>query len=170
MNESNKPLITAGIVLGIGMGGFVDGIVFHQILQTHAMLSAQLPKTTIPNIEINMFWDGLFHALTWLMTAAGLALLWRAVKRPQVALLGKHLLGAMSIGWGLFNLVEGLLDHYILHLHHVVEARGLSMFDHAFLAFGVVLCLTGWLLIRSAKPPVVARPSAAAPGVPQPGA
>ena len=66
MKESNfKPLIRAGIFLGIGMGGFFDGIVLHQLLQVHSMLTAKVPKDTIANVEINMFWDGMFHALTW---------------------------------------------------------------------------------------------------------
>lgn len=38
------PLALAGTVLGIGLGGFVDGIAFHQIFQFHSMLSAELPK------------------------------------------------------------------------------------------------------------------------------
>jgi len=33
------PLIAAGIFLGLGLGGFVDGILLHQILQWHHMLS-----------------------------------------------------------------------------------------------------------------------------------
>ena len=37
--HATRPLVTAGTVLGIGMGGFVDGILFHQILQLHNMLS-----------------------------------------------------------------------------------------------------------------------------------
>ena len=50
-NTNDKPLITSGIFLGIGLGGFVDGIVFHQLLQTHNMLSAKRPKDSIANIE-----------------------------------------------------------------------------------------------------------------------
>ena len=50
--------------MGIGLGGFFDGILFHQLLQIHNMLSAKYPNTSIANLEINMFWDGLFHALT----------------------------------------------------------------------------------------------------------
>jgi uncharacterized membrane protein len=72
---NQKPLVTAGTFMGIGLGGFIDGITLHQILQTHNMLSAIRPKDNIPNMEINMFWDGLFHLLTWIMTAVGLWLL-----------------------------------------------------------------------------------------------
>jgi len=35
-----RPLIIAGLLLGIDLGGFADGILFHQILQIHNMLSA----------------------------------------------------------------------------------------------------------------------------------
>ena len=144
-----RPLIAAGLLLGIGMGGFVDGIVFHQILQTHNMLSAKRPPTSVVNLEVNMVWDGLFHAFTWLMTALGLVLLFRAGRRADVPWSGRLLLGAMIAGWGLFNLVEGVIDHHVLHLHHVVERLGLSVWDWLFLASGVVFMLIGWLMIRS---------------------
>ena len=148
MSGNDKPLITAGTFLGIGMGGFFDGILLHQLLQTHNMLSARLPKTTIPNMEVNMFWDGMFHALTWTMTAIGLALFWRAARRPEVPWSGKTFVGALFLGWGLFNLVEGVIDHHILHLHHVVERFGVSGFDYAFLASGVAFIIGGAVAIR----------------------
>src|SRR3954469_21514203 len=78
MAPTRKPLIAAGILIGAGMGGFVDGIVFHQILQTHNMLSARIGRDSVVTLEVNMFWDGLFHAFTWITTAVGIALLWRA--------------------------------------------------------------------------------------------
>src|SRR5215204_6077983 len=97
--ETNRrPLISAGTLLGIGMGGFVDGIVFHQILQVHNMLSAKRPPTSVVNLEVNMVWDGLFHAFTWVTTAVGLFLLFRAGRRPDVPWSGRTLLGAMFAG------------------------------------------------------------------------
>lgn len=149
MNQ--KPLVKAGIFLGIGLGGFFDGILFHQILQTHAMLSAKFPKTTIENIEINMFWDGLFHTVTYLLTLLGLVMLWRVGRRSDVPWSGKTLVGAAFLGWGLFNFVEGILDHHVLHLHHVIEAKGQSVFDYLFLASGVIFMIGGWLAIGSAR-------------------
>ena len=156
-----KPLTRAGIFLGVGLGGFLDGIVLHQLLQTHNMLSARLPKTTIPNIEINMFWDGIFHFFTWFMTAIGVALLFGAHRMPNVFWSGRAFVGALFLGWGLFNLIEGVIDHHILHLHHVIEARGVSIFDYMFLLSGVVFMVRGWLAIRSGRaenPPAAARP------------
>jgi uncharacterized membrane protein len=146
---NRRPLIAAGILLGIGMGGFVDGIVFHQLFQIHNMLSAKLPPDNLVNAKINMVWDGLFHALTWLMTALGLALLWHAGKERDVPWSGRTLLGAMIAGWGLFNFVEGIIDHHVLGIHHVMEALGVSAYDYAFLASGIVFMAIGWGLIHA---------------------
>lgn len=152
-----RPLIAAATLLGIGMGGFVDGIVFHQLLQFHNMLSASgyYPKTGVDpqrlvvNMEINMFWDGLFHVLTWIMTAAGLAMLWRAGQRPDVPWSTRTMVGGLSLGWGLFNLIEGVIDHHILHIHHVTETENHLIWDIAFLASGMLLIGIGLALIRA---------------------
>jgi uncharacterized membrane protein len=155
--RNRRPLIAAGTMLGIGLGGFVDGIVFHQVLQLHNMLSARYPKvgvgaaTALVNLEINMFWDGLFHAFTWAVTALGLAMLWRAVRRPDVPLSTRTFVGSLPMGWGLFNLVEGVIDHEVLGIHHVVEAGNHLFWDAAFLASGVFLLLVGWALIRAGR-------------------
>ncbi|WP_031303821.1 DUF2243 domain-containing protein [Sphingobium quisquiliarum] len=137
-------LAPPGIMLGIGLGGFFDGIVLHQIFQTHAMLSAIIPMDSMSNMKVNMLADGLFHALMWVATLAGVALLWRALKGRRGAMTsGWRLIGYMLAGWGWFNLVEGLIDHHLLSLHHVVEALGPSMWDWLFLASGAVLILLG---------------------------
>lgn len=115
------PLIVAGMLLGTGMGGFVDGIVLHQILQVHNMLSSRIPSDDLAAAKINMTWDGYFHAGMWLITALGLYLLFRAGQRREVPWSGKVLLGSWIAGWGLFNLVEGLINHQILGLHHVYQ-------------------------------------------------
>jgi uncharacterized membrane protein len=136
------------MAIGIGMGGFVDGIVAHQLLQIHSMISNRLPPDTVVNLEINMFWDGVFHGFTWLMTAFGIWLLWRAVKQPGAILSGRVLFGSIILGWGVFNLVEGLLDHHILQLHHVVQRGDHLFWDVAFLISGVVLTAAGLLIRR----------------------
>lgn len=155
---TRRPLIAAGTALGIGMGGFVDGIVLHQLLQVHNMLSAKYPtrgiaaEQLVVNLEINMFWDGLFHVLTWVMTAVGLILLWHAVRRRDVPLRSSTLTGSMIFGWGLFNLVEGVIDHHILHVHHVTETANHLTWDLAFLAAGIVMIIVGWLIIDKPRP------------------
>jgi uncharacterized membrane protein len=115
------------------------------------MLSARLPPDTLVNAKTNMVWDGLFHALTWVATAISIGMLWQAVKRRDVPLSGHTFFGSLVLGWGVFNLVEGIIDHYILGIHHVVELRGLSVYDHLFLASGALFILTGWAFIRKGK-------------------
>lgn len=129
------------------MGGFVDGILFHQILQLHNMLSARIPTDTLVGAKVNMVWDGLFHAFVWIMTALGVLLLWRA-RGLASRVPGRVFGGALLLGWGLFNLVEGVIDHHLLRVHHVVERLGLSAWDWLFLASGAAFGATGWMLTR----------------------
>lgn len=145
---NRRPLLAAGVLLGAGLGGFVDGIVFHQILQLHNMLSARRPPTTLVNLEVNMVWDGLFHAGVWCLTLAGVVMLFRAGARRDRVWAGHVLAGGMLGGWGLFNLVEGLIDHHVLHVHHVVERLGVSVYDWLFLASGPLLMGLGWMTAR----------------------
>jgi uncharacterized membrane protein len=151
MNNAPRPLVAAGSLLGIGMGGFLDGIVFHQLLQTHNMLSAKYPPRNLVNLEVNMFWDGLFHMFTWLMTAAGILLLWYTLNRAPTALSSRAFVGSLAFGWGLFNLVEGIINHHVLELHHVREIEDHLAWDLAFLASGLSLLVAGRLLIRMAQ-------------------
>jgi uncharacterized membrane protein len=139
-----------GLLLGIGLGGFVDGIVLHQVLQWHHMLTSEgdHPATTVAGLEVNTLWDGVFHAASWVAVAVGLLVLWRRVQGagPRDAS-GRVLLGWMLAGWGLFNLAEGLIDHHLLTLHHVregVEHRW--AYDVGFLVLGALLVAAGLAL------------------------
>jgi uncharacterized membrane protein len=152
------PLVAAGILLGAGLGGFVDGIVLHQILQWHNMLSGQLPPDTLVRAKVNMYWDGLFHAAVWVLTAVGLGMLWSATGRADVPHSGRTLVGGLLLGWGLFNVVEGIIDHEILGLHHVYEYTPNHLpADLGFLALGLVLLLSGWALVRAGRAPAAAQ-------------
>lgn len=148
---NRKPIVAAGTLLGIGLGGFIDGILFHQIMQIHSMLSAKLPQDELINVKISMVWDGLFHALTWATTAGGIALLWHAGNLKNCPWSGRSLWGGLFLGWGLFNLVEGIIDHHVLEVHHVVERLGVSIYDYLFLASGVVFILVGLSLVRAGR-------------------
>jgi uncharacterized membrane protein len=150
---SRRPVIAAGILIGTGMGGFVDGIVLHQLLQWHNMLSTVRPATDLVQMKYNMFWDGVFHALTWCATAGGIARLWMAGKRADVVWSTPAFVGAMLVGWGLFNFVEGLVDHHLLGLHHVRPGQHEQAWDLGFLASGVLLIGGGVAALRRRSPP-----------------
>jgi uncharacterized membrane protein len=150
-----------GTVLGIGLGGFVDGILLHQLLQWHHMLTSAgsdrlglkpYPATTVSGLKINTVWDGLFHTFTWLAVLVGLGLLYSRVTSSRGRVWTSRVLwGWILVGWGLFNLVEGLIDHQILGIHHVRSGPHQLWWDMGFLVFGAVLVLVGWLLQRGGK-------------------
>jgi uncharacterized membrane protein len=148
-NDSRNRLIWAGVFLGLGLGGFFDGIVFHQILQWHHLVSETYPVTSLENFELNTLLDGLFHAATYVFTMIGLYLLWRTLREKRVQLSGRMLIGAMLIGWGAFNVVEGIIDHHILQIHHVRPGENELLWDLAFLAWGVAMLIGGWYLTRT---------------------
>lgn len=165
MNETQRvgPLVATGVVLGVGMGGFIDGIVLHQLLQVHEMLSAWRPPVTLLEAKVNMFWDGLFHVFTWLTTAVGIGMLWRVTGRADVPRSGLVLAGGLVLGWGVFNVVEGVIDHHLLNIHNVVENSPSPMaWNLAFLGFSILLALLGrWMIQRGQRrlhPPPVVRP------------
>ena len=74
-------------------------------------------------------------------------MLWAAVSKGA-ALAGRHLVGLMLAGWGAFNLVEGIVDHQILTVHHV-NPDNVILWDTLFLIFGAVLLIAGLTLARS---------------------
>lgn len=128
------------LLLGAGLGGFVDGILLHQILRWHHLLSSR-PDA---DLTANLVADGLFHAAAWLAVLAGVLWLWRrAHHRPPVRLSWATLGGPMLAGWGLFNLVEGLVNHHLLDLHHVRLGPHQTTYDIGFLILGALLLLGG---------------------------
>jgi uncharacterized membrane protein len=60
-----------------------------------------------------------------------------------------RLCGLVAGRLGPFNLVEGVVDHHILTIHHVREGSSETAWDLVFLAFGALLVIGGWLLARS---------------------
>jgi uncharacterized membrane protein len=146
------PLTCAAIVLGIGIGGLTDGIVLHQILQWHEMLSNKFPTSTLVYKSVNMFWDGFFHLFTLLVTIEGIYLLWKVLGRTDTNKCGHVLIGGMLAGWGIFNLIEGTIDHQILGLHNVRELSvDKELWNNGFLLFGMLLIASGSLIIFRAK-------------------
>jgi uncharacterized membrane protein len=151
INTFSNRFLKPGFLLGLGLGGFVDGIVFHQVLQYHSMLSAKLPQDDLNNVKISMFWDGVFHSFTFLVTIFGLYLLWKLIHQKEPSPSGKYFIGAMLLGWGSFNVIEGILDHYIFQIHHVVERAGLSVYDHIFIGASLLLILAGYTLMKGSS-------------------
>jgi uncharacterized membrane protein len=142
---------SAGIFFGIGLGGFFDGIVLHQLLQWHHMLSNWYPVTSIENLELNIRWDGIFHSATYLFVLIGLFLLWRTAHKRHLYWSTKQLVGTMLLGFGIFNFVEGVVNHHWLGIHHVNETvpkEQWHLWDYAFTASGLIMIAVGWMVYR----------------------
>jgi uncharacterized membrane protein len=141
----------SGLLYGLGFGGFVDGIVLHQVLQWHHMVSStrDAPMTTVSGLELNTLADGLFHLATFALTAAGMVTTLVAWRQGRIAPSWSFHLGLLLVGWGLFNLVEGVVNHQLLGVHHVRDDLGGPLsWDVGFLLSGVLLVAIGWALHR----------------------
>jgi uncharacterized membrane protein len=146
--------IAAGIFFGLGLGGFFDGIVLHQVLQWHHMLSSWFPVNTIENLELNTRWDGIFHSTTYLFVLIGLFLLWRTAHRRHLYWSSKLLIGTMLLGFGSFNTVEGIIDHHLIGIHHVNETvprEYWPIWDIAFTLWGAGMIIIGWMVMRAGQ-------------------
>jgi uncharacterized membrane protein len=145
------------LLLGVGLGGFIDGILLHQVLQWHHMLTGDTggePMDTVAGLEANTLVDGLFHVATWIAVAVGAGLMVRAWQRRELAPPWRAHVGLLLVGWGAFNVVEGIIDHQLLGLHHVRDDLGAPPgWDLAFLALGVLLIAAGLALWRSRPAP-----------------
>ena len=147
--------VSAGILFGLGLGGFFDGILLHQLLQWHHMLtSAGYPPDNLENLRLNTVADGLFHAATYVFVVLGLIALWRSAHRTHLWWSWKLLAGTMLIGFGVFNVIEGVIDHHVLGLHHVKETAPREYWiywDVGFLLWGAAMIFGGWALYRSGR-------------------
>jgi uncharacterized membrane protein len=148
-----RPPLAPGFLLGVGLGGFVDGILLHQVLQWHHMLTGERggqPRTTVAGLEANTLADGLFHVGTWVVVAVAMTMTVSAWRAGRLAPPWRLHVGLLLAGWGAFNLVEGLVDHELLGLHHVRDDLGGPIgWDLGFLAFGALLVVIGAALSRA---------------------
>ena len=154
-----EPLGAVAIILGMGAGGFADGIILHQILQFHEMLSARIQTDTVIGKSINMFWDGIFHFFTLLIVLCGIILLWKLLKKNIIHTSGYLFSGGLLTGWAIFNLIEGIINHHILKLHNIKELSAHhEVWNWGFLTFTVLLFISGWMLMKKGNITTINKP------------
>jgi uncharacterized membrane protein len=148
------PLLGAGSLIGLGMGGFLDGIIFHQILQLHSMISGKVYPDTLIKLEFNMFWGGVFHLFTWFTIAVGLGLLWKSFLNPYSPRSTPAFSGSLIMGWGLFNTVEGTINHILLGVHHLMEQAPIEeklFWDMLYIGIGIIMIGIGRIMVSRGK-------------------
>jgi uncharacterized membrane protein len=151
-----NPLVQAGLVLGIGFGGLADGIILHSILGWHHLICVGAAEycqpTSIGQLQLENTQDGFFDLALWLVLLVGTGMLFRAARCALPAGNGRVLFGSILAGAGLFNFLEGLIDHQILGIHHVLPGNPHQfLFDMLYLAIGVLFVVIGAWFIRSLK-------------------
>jgi uncharacterized membrane protein len=148
---SQRPSPAPGLMFGVGLGGLVDGIVLHQILQWHHMVSDVdgYPTTTVAGLEVNTMADGFFHVGTFFVVLGASIVTIALWRQGRLAPSWTFHFGGVLAGWGLFNLIEGLVDHQLLGVHHVRDDLGGPLsWDLGFLGFALLLIAGGWMLMR----------------------
>jgi uncharacterized membrane protein len=160
MSQETRTTADAGptrmpaFLFGMGVGGFVDGIVLHQLLQWHHMLShTESGNTkTVAGMELNTLADGLFHGAMWVLVVASAIFTVRARQQGRLSPRWSFHTGLAVCGWGVFNTVEGVVNHQLLQIHHVRDDLGGPLeWDLGFLAVSLVLTGGGWLVFRQSR-------------------
>lgn len=134
---------TSAVLLGISLGGFFDGILLHQILQWHHLLSL------VPGLDLRgqVVWDGLFHLLHYLLAIVGLWGLWRHRRAAP------PMLPMLLLGFGLWHLIDAVLSHWTLGIHRIrVDAANPLAWDLGWLALFGLLPVALGLLLRGRGP------------------
>lgn len=148
-SRHDRLFVSSGILLGVGFAGFFDGIVLHQILQWHHMLTSVRPTDSVEDLAANTFWDGIFLMSASLFTVIGLVLFWQARQQGSLTQSVKRFVGALLVGAGGFNLIEGIIDHHLLGIHHVKTGANEAVWDIGFLVLNAVLVGLGSLMLRT---------------------
>ncbi|WP_395517554.1 DUF2243 domain-containing protein [Pseudorhizobium flavum] len=144
-------LIWARYALGFGLGGFFDGILLHQILQWHHLLSGI--EEARQDIRVLILTDGLFHALMYVIAAAGLGLLWRSRHSCAAHGADRLLFASAAIGFGVWHILDSVLSHWILGIHRIrMDVENQLFWDLLWFAvFGLLPLALGLLMRRSSK-------------------
>lgn len=137
------------LLIGFAMAGFFDGILLHQVLQWHHLLSL-VPGEAVQDPRVQIAADGAFHVLMYALLAVGLVLQWRGRRRTLVQP-GRRVLGAFLLGFGSWQVVDVVLFHWILRLHHIrIDAPQPLAWDIGWLVLlGLPPLFFGWRLLRS---------------------
>ena len=150
---SKRKSAVSAILIGIGLAGLIDIIIFHEILQWHHTASHKIIPNTMESLQMNIAYDGVFLAFSLIITISGIVILWYASSSngKNSILSNKWLfLGLIFIGLGGFNTVEGVVNHHILEMHHVIDVADPFAFDLAFLILGgLAFLVAGGMLLKS---------------------
>ena len=144
MDTRTRALIGGGTA-GFGLGALVDVLVFHLVLQWHHLLSASHSPETLSGLRMNVYYDGLFSLAMVAIMLFGTGIVWRELNGSRASHSALRMVGAVLTGTGLFNVFDGTVDHYVLHLHDVVH--GTQAFNPHWVGASLLLLGIGILVV-----------------------
>lgn len=143
----------AAILLGAGLGGLLNNVLLQQILQWHGMLSSRVPLESLEAARKNLEASGWVNLVAVAVCFCAVWLLLRAVFDSGRVPSPRGFLSYALLGWGVFNLVEGLVYHHLLELHHVHDVPALEpLYDWLYLLGSGLGFILLYLVLRDPKP------------------
>ncbi len=135
--------VLAGVLMGLGVAAFIDEVVFHQLLRWHHFYDRS-------TLDVGLVSDGFFHAGGWLAMVTGL-FLFADLQRRRVTV-PKRVWAGGFLGWGGFQIYDGIIQHKLLGLHQIRYDVDLLPYDLIWNGAAVVgLAIGAWLLLGSAR-------------------
>ncbi|MEM4780325.1 MAG: DUF2243 domain-containing protein [Halalkalicoccus sp.] len=153
-DRRRRSLLLWGGVFGFGLGALIDVVIFHQILQTHHLLSGVYDPLTYDGLRTNVMFDGLFSLVMLAIALVGATMLWRTANRATRALSSLTVVGSALVGAGAFNVFDGVVNHYLLDIHNVVH--GTEAWNPHWVVVSLLMLVAGllvlWLAERRERP------------------
>lgn len=140
-----RRLLLGSGTLGFGSGALLDVVVFHMILQWHHLLSGRIPMGTLDGLRSNVYWDGVFSLAMLGVMLVGAVLMWRVLNRSSESYSGVRVVGGLLVGAGLFNVFDGIVDHYVLGIHDAVH--GTQAFNPHWVGASLLILGVGILVL-----------------------
>ena len=138
-----KRTVLSGFLIGCGIAAsMIDLFIFHLGLQWHHFYD-------LSTHEVALLTDGIFHAFGWFITVWGLFLLADIRRRGGVN--WKRWAGAVALGIGSFQLLDGVLNHKILGIHQIRYGVDLLLYDTVWIGSAIVLMVIGWVVLRMTR-------------------
>ncbi|MFD1912262.1 DUF2243 domain-containing protein [Halodurantibacterium flavum] len=145
---SGRRRIWGALLLGVSLGGFFDGILLHQILQWHHLLSGLEGTGPLGDLRFQVMADGLFHAVHYVLAVLGMVLIF-GHPRHAGAGRGRTIAGWAAIGFGGWHCFDALFSHWLLGIHRIrMDSPNPLVWDMIwFVLFGLLpLGLGLWML------------------------
>src|SRR4051794_27902806 len=135
--------ITSGVLVGVGVAGFVDETVFHQLLHWHHFWDGGSPTAGLVS-------DGAFHAGSWLCLVAGA--FWFADLQRRATTVVRAWVAGILFGAGGFQLYDGLVQHKLFHLHQIRYRVAIWPYDLVWNVLAFLMLVAAVLLVRGTTP------------------